>query len=424
MRCYHFAGWAVAVVAIVGAPALSSSSGRCAAADYDYYATPPTPAKPDKGPALPEPPPLNLQNPIQNHIPPATLGHVYGCDQGAGHVHCDQPGHSGHEYWSQPGTTGHVYCDQPGHTDHVYDDGHAGCSGAADCGCDSCCCGPRWTIRAGAVILKRERPDSYAIFSDAGTGATVLDAGNYNFGFRGGLDISAIRHFGSCNALEVRYFGIDGWTANQAGAFPAAARLNTATPIFFNGFNNFVSSYGSELFSTEVNWRRQTFPNLAFLAGFRYLELNEDIRTQVTGAPGTALYNIDTDNRLFGFQIGADGRLWCRNRFSLDGLAKAGIYGNTARHRGIIEFPPGNPVFGPVNQRGTHTAFVGEIGLTGVYQLTNHLAVRGGYQLLWVDGVALASEQVAATNFTTNTGINTNGDAFYHGALVSLEASW
>lgn len=252
----------------------------------------------------------------------------------------------------------------------------------------------------------------------------MLQAGNYDFGFRGGIDISAIRHFGSCNSLEVRYFGVDGWTANQAGAFPASSRLRTATPITFNGFSGFSSSYGSALYSTEINWRRQLLPNLAFLAGFRYLELNEDIRTQVTGPPGTALYNIDTDNRLYGFQIGVDGRLWSCGRFRLDGLGKAGIYGNAARHSEVIEFPPGIPVFGPVNQRRTQTAFVGEIGLTGIYQLTECLSVRGSYQLMWVNGVALASDQVEVANFSTNTGIATNGDAFYHGAVVGLEAVW
>lgn len=283
---------------------------------------------------------------------------------------------------------------------------------------------PRWTIRAGAVILKRERPTPFVIFSNQGNGATVLDAANYGFSTSGGLDISAIRQFNSPNALEVRYFGVNSWNANQTGPFAAGSRLNSDTPIFFNGFNTFASSYGSKLFSTEVNWRRQSFDYLTFLVGFRYLELNEDIRTRVTGAPGTALYNIDSDNRLYGCQIGADGRVWSNGRLSLDGLIKAGIYGNAARHRGVIEFPPGNPVFGPLDQQGAATAFVSEIGLTAVYQVTDHFAVRGGYQLLWIDGVALASDQVQPTNFATNSGINASGDPFYHGALVALEAAW
>ncbi len=290
--------------------------------------------------------------------------------------------------------------------------------------CLNSCCDVRWTIRSGALILRREEPEAFAIFANGVGGAAVLDAQDYNFDSSGGVDFSATRHWNECDSLEVRYFGIDGWTANQASAFPASGQLNTATPIFFNGFNALASSHGSELYSTEVNWRRQYFPNVALLAGFRYVELSEELRTQVTGVPGTALYNIDTDNQMYGFQIGGDVHLLSCQRLALEGLGKAGIYGNTGRHVSVIEFPPANPVFGPSFDREKRTAFVGEIGLTGVYQLTNCLAVRGGYQLLWVNGVALATEQVAVTNFTTNSGIDASGDAFYHGALVSLEAVW
>ena len=35
-------------------------------------------------------------------------------------------------------------------------------------------------------------------------------------------------------------------------------------------------------------------------------------------------------NNLYGFQIGADGKLLERGRFSIDGLVKAGIFDNNA----------------------------------------------------------------------------------------------
>ena len=40
-----------------------------------------------------------------------------------------------------------------------------------------------------------------------------------------------------------------------------------------------------------------------------------------------------TRNNLYGFQIGADGKLFERGRFSIDGLVKAGIFDNDAERR-------------------------------------------------------------------------------------------
>jgi hypothetical protein len=128
---------------------------------------------------------------------------------------------------------------------------------------------------------------------------------------------------------------------------------------------------------------------------------------------------------MHGLQFGANANVWNNgSRFRLDSWIKAGIYYDLIRHRSAIEFPPGSQIFTPVNQRDNNTAFLGEIGLVGVYQLTDTIAIRGGYQLLWLDGVALASEQVRTSNFFTGTGTDVHGDVFFHGALVGVEAQW
>ncbi|MEO8271436.1 MAG: hypothetical protein ABI557_17065, partial [Aureliella sp.] len=69
----------------------------------------------------------------------------------------------------------------------------------------------------------------------------------------------------------------------------------------------------------------------------------------------------------------------------------------------------------------SRTAFVAEIGTNGAYCLTDHLSLRGGYRLLWVDGVALVSDQLASSNFYTGNGFNGSGNVFYHGATAGLE---
>jgi hypothetical protein len=67
---------------------------------------------------------------------------------------------------------------------------------------------------------------------------------------------------------------------------------------------------------------------------------------------------------------------------------------------------------------------MGDIAFLGRYRLNNNVSLNSGYQLLWFDGVALASEQIFATNAVTGSGIDTDGFVFYHGALISMDIIW
>ena len=68
--------------------------------------------------------------------------------------------------------------------------------------------------------------------------------------------------------------------------------------------------------------------------------------------------------------------------------------------------------------------FLGEIGLVATLCITKRASLRGGYNVLWVDGVTLASDQIPVTNFIIQTGIDSKGDVFYHGGFAGLEFTY
>jgi hypothetical protein len=70
-----------------------------------------------------------------------------------------------------------------------------------------------------------------------------------------------------------------------------------------------------------------------------------------------------------------------------------------------------------------HTSFLGELAIKATYHLTEHWSVYGGYQLMWLEGVALAGDGVAAMYSGDSEMIKT-GAAFYHGALAGAEFRW
>lgn len=310
----------------------------------------------------------------------------------------------------------------PSHVSH-----ESGCASLVCGGCPKCNCGPLWTARVGAVILERDRPDSFATLTDAGTGATVIDNGQYDFDYSGGVDVQLFRNVNEWYDLEFRYFGVDGWDSTLSGTTTGLSLLNTSS-LGVVLPSDFTSTYRSELFSTEINLRRRLNDRWSILAGFRYAELNEDVTSvfSATTVPGlTDTYLIAADNRLYGFQLGADGLLWDRGgRLRVNSWVKTGIYYNDANHDSAIysTAAPGGPT-AAASDEDDMTAFLGEIAVIGTYDLGRNWAFYGGYQLLWVDGVAIAGDQVAVTDFLANSGIDTNGGAFYHGVTLGLQWS-
>lgn len=296
-------------------------------------------------------------------------------------------------------------------------------------GCDSCnlphdCrdVGCRsWRITADAIFLERSRPDSLVLMQDTTDPTRNLNADAFDFGFHAGWEVSAARQLPTGHEIEFRYFGVDQFDAmanvatNPAGGL---VRINTNPPTFDPAVQAIAARYESQLHNFELNLRRPWGESFTLLGGVRYLEVDERLHADLTTPAPTFTYDTLTRNRLYGAQIGAEATLWCAGKLAIDASAKTGIFANAGGHSTIHDT---TAVTDMAIDTTDHVAFVGEFGVAGLYSLTDCLSARVGYQLLWIDSVALASEQIPATDFGLARGINVDGNAFYHGAFVGFE---
>ena len=181
-------------------------------------------------------------------------------------------------------------------------------------------------------------------------------------------------------------------------------------------------TYATRLYNAELNARWNPRCNLTMLAGFRWVNLSESLvgtLTPLSFPTEPPFWNTMTTNNLYGFQIGTDGKIFERGRFSIGGLAKAGIFDNNAdESTGVSTEKQVRPSSASTN----HAAFVGETGLQCRYQVTERLTLKAGYQAIWLEGVALAPGQIQETYLTSPTtvqavGVNCNGGVFYHAPL-------
>jgi hypothetical protein len=259
--------------------------------------------------------------------------------------------------------------------------------------------------------------------------STLLDASDFKFGWSAGADIGVTRRVDKCeaiNAIEFRYFGVQDWQADTSivtGGFWKFPNIHSGHYLD----SQINTSYQSQLHSAEINGLRDSSWNrVTWIAGARWIGLDERMDMAFRYSPSVpfAHFYFPTRNSLFGGQIGAAIKLWENGGpLHINCTSKAGLYGNAAANRFEIVDTAGRYRLLSSDQRN-QVAFVGDIGFTAVYQWNDHIALQGGYQLLWIQGVAIAGSQPVVANSSTHNGIASNGEVFYHGAMANVTFSW
>lgn len=333
---------------------------------------------------------------------------------------------------------------------------------------------PRWTVSAESIILNRvggadrtlvERVPGSVSFANvqAAPGTQALNSNDFNQGFSVGPKIGLTYH-GDCGVdLEVSYFQVTGWSTSRAiGPDNPPNWLVMRAPGSFYQTQDFSYQamqwdYATDLYNAEANVRWNLSSRVTLLAGFRWLQVNENLQGTIPppdrieplwklnqnntlldvariengpGVPATGgfppFWDASTTNNLYGLQIGVDGKIFERGRLSIEGLVKVGGYWNNAEEStGVSIFK----VVRPSSASTDHAAFVGEAGLQCKYQIIRGLALKAGYEALWIEGVALAPGQIQET-YTTSPdivsalGVNSGSNVLFHGATAGLEYSF
>ena len=339
--------------------------------------------------------------------------------------------------------------------DGSYDNGGGSC-GCADgsCGASNCSgggcdgwgnrCRAHWfDFHVEALVLERDDNGRSTAFTSQGVNGTrLLTTNSLKLGRPVGFRATASFVFTAGLDVELSYFGTLHW--NNSATVTGANNLYSVFSNFgLAGFAPLADadqaflqsiSYSSELDNFEVNFRRRwANPNISlqgsWLLGFRHLNLEEEFLYASFGNTGSMLSQTHTRNELYGFQAGADVWFCLGHCFMIGGEIEAGIYGNTAKTRASVTSTSLNP--NVVNEAGsaTEAALVAEANLMAVWQATNHFSIRCGVQGLYLDGMALATE-----NFNTASPFNlaaprtpifnANGKVFYYGVTAGAEWIW
>lgn len=311
------------------------------------------------------------------------------------------------------------------------------CEGGVGCG--SSCCGPQYYAVGELVLYDRNnRSTRTPLLVDSGS-TPLFFTDDLNFDYDFGVRVRLGRNNGPCShcdACEIEYLGIFDWDASAT--LVDLNELNLPGALGFGVVNGLTNAdevridYESSLHSIEANCvkccRDDGCRRVDLLCGIRYLRLNENLNIASTNVASQvdAIYDIDVDNNLYGLQVGARARGQRSSRWGWEAVCKAGIYGNdVTQNQSILdELGAGPPdVDRNINSTESEVSFVGELSFIPMYRLNDMWTLRGGYNLLWIEGVALAPDQVDFTNTASSgTSLDTSGGVFAHGFSAGLEA--
>jgi hypothetical protein len=305
---------------------------------------------------------------------------------------------------------------------------------------------PLWTSYAlvDALFWGRDNQaaNSPLVVAQTPDATPLLSARDLQFPFSEGVRTFYGRRIPQEYGWEIGYWGVWGQSATAVVAAPPGGFMQfpgeMGELLTADGesavvkYNSTINSAEANVFSTDHDWHRDAgaWHTVDWLLGFRYVGVEEQAAILmdccvVDDTFTTVPYRVGTRNNMFGAQVGRRAR-WDWNRWSIENWAKAGILGNAQEQYQpalidyrSFEWRPARSTY------GSSVAFIGDVNLSAIYRLTEVWGIRAGYNLIWIDGLALAPNQFDFTNTATSgTLLASGGGIFMHGANLGLEARW
>jgi hypothetical protein len=293
-----------------------------------------------------------------------------------------------------------------------------------------------WIGRVDALILWRNAPPDRPLIDNGLVTGPLLNANGMDSTAAAGPRFSLFR-VNNCtgHALEATYLRAANFRSIRPLAEVSQPYALAAPGIYGNDsltFDSGNANLGSRLQSFELNRHHCHGQYLRFLAGFRWIEWQEQFTLQASTLGGiNDFWQTNCFNDLYGGQIGLDANLLATSWIRFDSVIKAGAYYNNAvQSSEYTTNDPANPGSATVavNDSPVSGSFVGELGFTGVMPITRNLDFRFGYFGLWLSGIAQPTQQLSGQQLTPGQPIagtiNANGGVVVQGVSLGLEGRW
>lgn len=320
-------------------------------------------------------------------------------------------------------------------------DPYGGCEDCSQCMENVCRAGfiahrpSTWYGSIDAIALTPNSSDQIELARIGPAGDTVLSTADLRSEYDVGGRFTVGRTFGGCFQAEIVYLGNYAWSDTQVAA-SAAGELSSVLSGFADPVDPALDqnslatvSIASRMSTAEANLRTwlEMPPgplDIQLLVGARYFAASDRLQYVTVGA-NTNDVTVRTDNDLYGVQIGTNAKYLMHRLFFVDFEGKVALCENFATQNTSFSQNGGAEI--TTSNSPQRTALLGDLMLTGTFQLRPNLALRVGYQALFVGGLALGSQNLPTNSYLLTNGIGQfrdNGNMVYHGPTIGIVGAW
>lgn len=253
---------------------------------------------------------------------------------------------------------------------------------------------PLFRLRANALYLHRSAPQSNVVVTEFGTGNALLNSAQNDPDWAGGTEVNFQLDFDDATTFEWDWFSVDDWFDRQSVS-PGGGPIGTFVNEVIFPITTASTTVSSRIRNMEFNLREKVSDRITLIGGVRFVEYLDSLGVHY----GNETFGfsedvvINTANRLYGVQIGAQGTLWEGDCWQLDSWLKVGGYGNSAANNSGITSAGIPPQARTIRADDGHGAFVLDFGVRGSRQFNKYISAFVGYRLMFLDGLALAANQ-------------------------------
>ncbi len=306
---------------------------------------------------------------------------------------------------------------------------------AQDCYTDN-----TWGLVGEWTMMRRSLLHSERIVkSDSDTSCTgcddddsVLSTGPLvsEFDYEPGFRVGAYYHPSERRSLELLYLDCGKWHSEKEVngdddlSFPFKCCNYTHD---FREASEAKAKYNSNFWTAEFNYWRHVTPrfedyfSVSWLAGLRYVNLHEKFNVAFLRDANESHYRISVENYMPGIQLGGNVQFNPQRSWSWDLTAKIGVLVDIAEQKTYLGDYNDSVTLRNHEGEKTGATFLAEVAAALAYQFNTHFNIHGGYQMLYLSGIALAPEQISKrTGPHSGSACNLDGQAIVHGWFLGL----
>lgn len=296
------------------------------------------------------------------------------------------------------------------------------------------CIGPNFLISFDAILWRLETTDEQPYLLNPILGTAVF-TDDVDLGVEIGPRITA-SYLNADNehlrGFEFGYFGMYDWDGSRIDVAPAGTFLrlpdvlgNPGVTTDFATADAMRTFYEIDLSSVELNGLfGQPHSAFSWLAGVRYLRLEEQFEIDSFTGPRFSFYDVQTQNSMWGVQAG--GR-WQATRgcWELSSMLKMGAFANEAQQRTLLTDNNRTVVLRNTGAESDEASFMLDFGVNLARRLGDVWLARAGYSVFYMNNVARAPDQLDFSSSAISGGqVFFREDALAHGLNFGLEARW